>query len=391
LAEATASLAPAITQLAAIKMQERQQQTQNTYVMQQQLLQNYLKHQQQETLQQDTQHYEQLPVPQNEIMSNDSVHSQLIDALKRHHQEAMASSGMLVEDSKPAYDPQLSVNQQQSSGMYVKEAKPLFDHHSMHHRRQSSVSAAPVAAMPVLAPNTTSTAARVSEKPAHHPERRPSHNGHSQQNNIKQVSPAVKEPKKKKETKPSSPPMDAKEDPAVYFSKKLAETYKEHLIASQQQQQNSVYTDNTEDSKATHKVPNLNKRQVYINSPASSKHSHEEEDAGNILLGFLSALQHSYDDALREKPSTMLECPPQTNETKSSESSLGADDVSINLEPAPVTDSSSSNQPESSVEEYDYSMKRTALLNKAAEKHMPEGSSSKGPPRKRLKTRKEGR
>jgi len=139
----------------------------------------------------------------------------------------------------------------------------------------------------------------------------------------------------------------------------------------------------------------------------------DEKDAGNILMGFLSSLRSSYEDALRNKNTTSGSKPmgstklspqpqPQVTFVKSSSTSR-------TKRPSAVTDSSS--QPaESSVEDSDWNSdnggKKTSS-DPASSSEDSDGSGnarkvqqvgdkySKGPPRKRYKSmaavRSEGR
>jgi hypothetical protein len=143
-----------------------------------------------------------------------------------------------------------------------------------------------------------------------------------------------------------------------------------------------------------------------VSGAAKKPRTEEEEAAGTILLGFLSSLRESYEDALvdKQKLSNGLGSIPMMTSRKLSETnssstdSLGsggcdgpADFFTQKRQAVPVTDSSSgtSQQVESSVDDSDCNSNLKADpsssedSDKEANRHR-----SKGPPRKRMKLRK---
>ena len=117
----------------------------------------------------------------------------------------------------------------------------------------------------------------------------------------------------------------------------------------------------------------------------SKKKSRTDEDqaAGTILIGFISSLRDSYEEALKSK----------TTDVKDDESVDGPMDQdrrgTTRKAPANVTDSSSQ-QPDSSVEdseEWNSDKKTDPSYSEESDKEEKECTKvSKGPPRKRLKS-----
>ena len=122
----------------------------------------------------------------------------------------------------------------------------------------------------------------------------------------------------------------------------------------------------------------------------------EDKQAGSILLGFLSSLRHSYEEALEKEKGALANVgniPLAMAQSMARASSNGAEseDSAARL----VTDSSgmSSSQAlvESSVEDSDWnSDKKTDPSSSEDSDKEPQGrtSTSKGPPRKRMKTQR---
>jgi hypothetical protein len=133
----------------------------------------------------------------------------------------------------------------------------------------------------------------------------------------------------------------------------------------------------------------------------------EEEAAGTILLGFLSSLRESYEDALvdKQKLSNGLGSIPMMTSRKSSETNSSSTDslgsggcdgpagfFTQKRQAVPVTDSSSGNsslQVESSLDDSDSNsnLKADPSSSEDSDKEA-NGHRSKGPPRKRMKLRK---
>jgi hypothetical protein len=418
LAEATASLAPAITQLAALKMQEhhqKQQQQQEQKVkedeeekqqltsqnsIQQQLLQNFTR------LQQQQQQKEQHPSSTVHPHYGQLTQPQSVPLLQQQHQQQRDAP---IAQKAGIEDP-VTLQQRRIEQLEIEHKKAQLAHAS---RSPSLLLSKPSDTRPIQsnpqqqlehpqeAAKGRSTSITLNKTP-------------SNQAHAPRLSPTCE----MLVTRTNQVGMD--NDPAKYFSKKLEETYQEHLKMSAERQklvdkvhQKSPTQESTQASANSAVVVNHDSK-VHVSSNHDKKHhtiaaangnnhdnainkkkrrSNDDEDAGNILIGFLQALQHSYEDALREKkPSKTLECPPQSssNDSKSSDSSSGdgADgDSSMNQDPAPVTDSSSSNQPESSNEEYECSSDKNPVSSDS-DKERTHRMHSKGPPRKRLKMKK---
>lgn len=143
-----------------------------------------------------------------------------------------------------------------------------------------------------------------------------------------------------------------------------------------------------------------------VSGAAKKPRTEEEEAAGTILLGFLSSLRESYEDALVDKQKLSnglgsLMTPRKSSETNSSSGSadsLGsgvcdgpADFFTQKRRAVPVTDSSSgtSNQVESSVDDSDCNsnLKTDPLSSEDSDKEA-NFHRSEGPPRKRMKLKK---
>jgi len=130
----------------------------------------------------------------------------------------------------------------------------------------------------------------------------------------------------------------------------------------------------------------------------------EDKADGNILMGFLSSLRCSYEDALKEKKRKERE--ETTNSLRHSyEEALkenqrkvsvqrnadnnDANESSFETTPATVTDSGNSDQRESSVEDYDWKSEKKSDQSSSEESDKEvNDEKSRGPPRKRLKSLK---
>jgi hypothetical protein len=146
-----------------------------------------------------------------------------------------------------------------------------------------------------------------------------------------------------------------------------------------------------------------------VSGAARKPRTEEEEAAGSILLGFLSSLRESYEDALvdKQKLSNGLGSIPMMTSRKLSETnssstdSLGSggcdgpdDFFTQKRQAVPVTDSSSgtsgtSQQVESSVDDSDCNSNLKADPSSSEDSDKEANvHRSKGPPRKRMKLRK---
>lgn len=125
----------------------------------------------------------------------------------------------------------------------------------------------------------------------------------------------------------------------------------------------------------------------------------EDQKAGDILLGFLSSLRQSYEEAVKEKESEgdqpQISSRQQLPATTSLQDAVDSMKQRQRARPAQVSDissgvSSSTGQPESSLEESDWhSDKKTETSSSEdSDKEVSAISSGKGPPRKRLKTKR---
>lgn len=125
----------------------------------------------------------------------------------------------------------------------------------------------------------------------------------------------------------------------------------------------------------------------------------EDKQAGNILLGFLSSLRQSYEEALKEKEqggtsssrNQRSTFPPQHHMTSLQEAVHRMNPQRKHQRSIPqVSDissgiSSSTDQPESSLEESDWNSDKNKTETSSSEDSDKE---VKGPPRKRLKTKR---
>jgi hypothetical protein len=113
------------------------------------------------------------------------------------------------------------------------------------------------------------------------------------------------------------------------------------------------------------------------------RRTEEDEEGGTALLGFLSSLRKSYENVLREK---------QISESSKSELSYNA------TRAATVTDSNSSQQRDSSVEDSDWNSDKKTDNSSSEDSEKEEGGDEKvknasvyhnqGPPRKRMKVKR---
>jgi hypothetical protein len=113
------------------------------------------------------------------------------------------------------------------------------------------------------------------------------------------------------------------------------------------------------------------------------RRTEEDEEGGTALLGFLSSLRKSYENVLREK---------QISESSKSELSYNV------TRAATVTDSNSSQQRDSSVEDSDWNSDKKTDNSSSEDSEKEDGSDEKvknasvyhnqGPPRKRLKVKR---
>lgn len=130
----------------------------------------------------------------------------------------------------------------------------------------------------------------------------------------------------------------------------------------------------------------------------------EDKADGNILMGFLSSLRCSYEDALKEKKRKEREETTSSlrhsyeealkeNQRKVSvqrnADNNDANESSFEPTPATVTDSGNSDQRESSVEDYDWKSEKKSDQSSSEESDKEvNDEKSRGPPRKRLKSLK---
>lgn len=132
--------------------------------------------------------------------------------------------------------------------------------------------------------------------------------------------------------------------------------------------------------------PKLDSKKSKTSKSGSKKRTVEDQAAGTILIGFLSSLRDSYEEALSGRGD-------EQDETTSSNGAATESRSNGRKHPANVTDSSSSQaQPESSLEDSDWNSdkKTDPSSSEDSDKDDKDGGSrySKGPPRKRLKKRK---
>ena len=160
-------------------------------------------------------------------------------------------------------------------------------------------------------------------------------------------------------------PSPAPQDNDAYSQalvEKLKETFESHL-------QRSGIEEPSTRSIPKEKHPMKPAAKSPASTSAGSQHrarTDDERQDGSILLGFLQSLQQSYEDALREK--------------------VGHTGATSQLqETAQVTDSSSMQQNESSMEDSDYDKKTEPSSSEDSDKECIE-ARKRAPPRKRLKS-----
>lgn len=137
---------------------------------------------------------------------------------------------------------------------------------------------------------------------------------------------------------------------------------------------------------------NLHKQQDLAAAANSSSKPRTEEDkaAGTALLGFLSSLRKSYEDALRDKEPATNHSIQNMSAVQMSSSRGESSDSSNRM--ATVTDStdSHSQQPESSVED-DMDWNSDKKTDPSSSEDSEGERVSKGPPRKRYKASQDGK
>ena len=132
---------------------------------------------------------------------------------------------------------------------------------------------------------------------------------------------------------------------------------------------------------------------VETSNGATRPYTLEENRAGGLLLGFLSSLRQSYEEAVKEKEESGESAPQQQNNYGAQRPQALLQEALKNAQKrsvAVISDTSSgTGQPESSIEESDWhSDKKTETSSSEDSDKEVNGSASKGPPRKRLKTKR---
>ena len=182
------------------------------------------------------------------------------------------------------------------------------------------------------------------------------------------------------------------EDKTKLYAAEFKDTYNRHLkslgIAPLPEAEKSVQSQSSESPPQVVKSTSDNEPTLRLTDAAANNESprtDEDKEGGTALLGFLSSLRKSYENVIRDK---------QLSESCKSESSFNP----MTNRPATVTDSNSSQQRDSSVEDSDWnSDKKTD--NSSSEDSDKEDNNSKemknsgmyhnqGPPRKRLKVKR---
>ena len=209
-------------------------------------------------------------------------------------------------------------------------------------------------------------------------------------------SPRQVETKVQSHLEPFSPSRTIQEEKSKFFAAEFKQAYERHLM--------SLGIETAPDVNDT-KVASSNQRNEpvsMVNMPVSEslsqanvqrlpesveanefRRTEEDEEGGTALLGFLSSLRKSYENVLRDK---------QISESSKSE-------VSYNMtRAATVTDSNSSQQRDSSVEDSDWNSDKKTDNSSSEDSEKEEGSDEKvknagiyhnqGPPRKRMKVKR---
>lgn len=132
---------------------------------------------------------------------------------------------------------------------------------------------------------------------------------------------------------------------------------------------------------------------VETSNGATRPYTFEENRAGGLLLGFLSSLRQSYEEAVKEKEESGESVPQQQTNIRAQRPQALLQEALKNAQKrsvAVISDTSSgTGQPESSIEESDWhSDKKTETSSSEDSDKEINGSASKGPPRKRLKTKR---
>jgi hypothetical protein len=174
------------------------------------------------------------------------------------------------------------------------------------------------------------------------------------------------------------------DDQTKYFAAQFKQAYDRHL--------NSLGIDsnaNPTDSSATTKANDESFQKLRKSPPTGidaisteeSPRTEEDKEGGTALLGFLSSLRKSYENVLRDK-----------------QLSLGDESMYMSNRPATVTDSNSSQQRDSSVEDSDWNSDKKTDNSSSEDSEKEESRNIKGkgtnvyhnqgPPRKRMKVKR---
>ena len=144
-------------------------------------------------------------------------------------------------------------------------------------------------------------------------------------------------------------------------------------------------------------TPNTTIAQPNPSTSTKRARSDEEKQAGDILLGFLSSLRQSYEEALKGKDKAETSSNENSDFRKTPSTSLHNAVKNVNQGSRPrvpqVSDissgvSSSTGQPESSVEESDWHSDKKTETSSSEDSDKEVSGTSKGPPRKRIKTKR---
>jgi hypothetical protein len=176
------------------------------------------------------------------------------------------------------------------------------------------------------------------------------------------------------------------DEQSKYFAAQFKQAYDRHLNSLgisidsnvSPAESNSPAQENVESCRAVQKSPPSASEAMSTTEPPRTE---EDKEGGTALLGFLSSLRKSYENVLRDK-----------------QMSMGDESMYIGNRPATVTDSNSSQQRDSSVEDSDWNSDKKTDNSSSEDSEKEESRNIKargidsyhnqGPPRKRLKVKR---
>ena len=193
-------------------------------------------------------------------------------------------------------------------------------------------------------------------------------------------------PPKPQEVQVSKTTVSVKDDQSKYFAAQFKQAYDRHLNSLGISLDSSVNPTKSsvnvrEDETPCQTVEKSPPATTAAISTEDSPRTEEDKEGGTALLGFLSSLRKSYENVLRDK-----------------QMSLGDESMYMGHRPATVTDSNSSQQRDSSVEDSDWNSDKKTDNSSSEDSEKEESRDTKakgndlyhnqGPPRKRMKVKR---